>query len=300
MMRSAGEPTMSWNDRETLLALMLLAVAVMLWMPAAQALPVDPPAVRELRVCADPNALPMSNQQRQGAENRIAALIAADLHAKLRYTWYQQRRSFLRKTLKAGLCDVVMGVPPGLQGVLTTRAYYTSAYVFVSRREAKLTGFDDPALRNLKIGLQTIGAEGFNPPPASSLALRGLTANVVGYPVWSDDSQPGPQRRIVEAVARGDVDTAIVWGPLAGHFAKHYGNQLVVTPVVADAQLPSLEFAYDIAVGVRSDAVGLRDELQGVLDRRRSDIQAILKAYGVPLVHSRATAAHGGATASLQ
>lgn len=253
----------------------------------AQACPAKtPPHV--LDVCADPNDLPMSNRKLQGFENKIAALIAADLHATLRYTWYPQRRSFLRKTLKGGLCDVVMGVPPAFQGIATTRPYYTSTYAFVTgrQRHLKVSGFDDPELHGLKIGLQIIGVEGSNPPAASALAFRGLSANVVGYPVWGSDSEPSPQRKIVGAVANGDIDTAIVWGPIAGYFAKEYRNRVLVDPIVCDPQLPSLTFAYDIAVGVRAGDDELRDELQDVLNRRRADIDAILREYGVPLVHT--------------
>jgi mxaJ protein len=275
---------MSFNSKVTRIMLLAPAMALLI---AAQSC-IASQAQRELAVCADPNALPMSNRKLQGFENRIAAMIAADLHATLRYTWYPERRGFLRKTLRAGLCDVVMGVPSGLEGVSATRPYYTSTYAFVTaqQRHLNLASFDDPALHSLKIGLQTIGAEGSNPPPASSLALRGLAANVVSYPVWGDDSEPAPQRKIMGAVARGEIDTAIVWGPFAGYFAKQYRNQLAVTPILGDSQLPGLTFAYAIAIGVRNGEDGFRDELQDVLDRRRSDIEAILKAYGVPLVHT--------------
>lgn len=231
----------------------------------------------------------MSNRAQEGFENRIAALIASDLHLSLRYTWYAQRRGFLRKTLKAGLCDVVMGVPPGLPGVETTRPYYTSTYVFVTARQRRLslTKFDDPSLRTLKIGLQTLGSEGSNPPPAAALAVRGLSANVVGFPAWADDTEPTPQDQLVGAVARGEIDTAIMWGPFAGYFAKHYGNRLTLAPIAADPRLPDLIFNYSIAIGVRSDAWVLRDRLQTVLDRRRSEIDRILQAYGVPRTQNR-------------
>jgi mxaJ protein len=275
---------------------LLLSALVVVFAVTAQARPATT-SPRELVVCADPNDLPMSNRKLQGFENRIAALIAADLHATLRYAWYPQQRSFLRKTLKAGLCDVVMGIPTGLQGIATTRPYYTSTYVFVTARQRhlQLSGFDDPALRSLKIGLPMIGAEGSNPPPASALAVRGLAANVVGYRVWDGDSEPSPQRRIVGAVAKGEIDTAIIWGPVGGYFARQYRNKLTVNPVYRDPQLPDLTFAYDIAAGVRRGDDELRAQLQVVLDRRRTDIEAILKDYGVPLVHTSARAAANSA-----
>ena len=129
---------------------------------------------RELAICADPSNLPYSNDREQGFENRIADLLAQDLNATLRYTWNLQRRSFLRRTLNAGACDVVIGSPAGLQGMAQTRPYYASSYVFVTARDRRLQlqGFDDPQLRGLKIGLQAVGAEGANTPPASSSPKR--------------------------------------------------------------------------------------------------------------------------------
>lgn len=239
---------------------------------------------RELAVCADPANLPFSDRDKHGFENRIASLIAEELHAKVRYTWEIQRRGFLRRTLKSGACDVVMGASPGLPGVEVTRPYYGSSYVFVSRRESglKLGDLDDPTLRDLKIGLHAIASNGANTPPATALARRGIVENIVGFPMWGEDEVEAPQGRIIDAVAHGDIDTAIVWGPLAGFFAKRYGEQLVITPVSPDPQMPQLPFAYDISIGVREGDEKLLAELQAVLDRRQQDIAAILKDFGVP------------------
>jgi mxaJ protein len=268
---------------------------------AAQAQPDAGPAPasgRALAVCADPSNLPYSNQRQQGFENRIAALLADDLHASLRFTWNMQRRSFLRRTLNAGACDVVIGLPLGLQGVAQTRAYYGSSYVFVTRRqpglpELPLQGFDDPRLRPLKIGLQAVGAEGANTPPAMALARRGLVDRITGYPMWGDEADETPQGRIVDAVASGEIDVAIVWGPFAGYFAQAHAGQLALSPVAADPQQPALAFHYEMALSVRRSDGALRDELQQVLDRRQADIQAILREFGVPLANaaSAATAA---------
>ncbi|MBS0419524.1 MAG: quinoprotein dehydrogenase-associated putative ABC transporter substrate-binding protein [Proteobacteria bacterium] len=242
-----------------------------------------------LAVCADPNSLPLSNQKLQGFENVIAALIATDLHRTVRYTWYPMRRGFLRKTLNARLCDVVMGLPADLEGVATTRPYYSSTYVFVSSRQGSWqpAGLDDPALSHKKIGLPIIGAEGSNAPPAMALAARGLGANVVGYPVWASDSESTPQGRLVDAVTTGRIDTAIVWGPVGGYFAQHRRNPLLVSPIARDPRLPELTFQFPIAIGVRRGEEALRDEIQEVIDRRQSDINAVLKRYGVPLTHDR-------------
>jgi mxaJ protein len=286
-MRARADSRRRPGGRLTGLALALLAVA-----SAGPAAATEAPA-RELAVCADPSNLPFSNDRQEGFENRIASLVAADLHATLRYTWNMQRRSFLRRTLSTGACDVVIGVPAGLQGVMATRPYYTSTYVFVTdkRRSLRLTGFDDPALRDLKIGLQALGAEGANTPPASALAQRGLARQVTGFPMWGEEADETPQAHIIEAVASGQIDTAIVWGPFAGYFAKRHGQQLLVTPVVGDPKQPELAFRYAMAMGVRRGDEALLAELQTVLDRRQPEIQAILQTYGIPLVNEVPTPA---------
>ena len=260
----------------------LLACAVG-FVPAAQA--ADAPA-RELVVCADPSNLPFSNARQEGFENRIASLIARDLDVSLRYAWNMQRRSFLRRTLHAGACDVVMGVPAGLQGVVSSRPYYASSYVFVTASDRHLTlrGFDDPALRDLRIGLQALGAEGANTPPASALARRGIVDRIVGFPMWGAEDDESPPAHIVDAVASGAIDTAIVWGPFAGYFARAHAGKLTITPVLGDPQQPALAFRYEMSLGVRRGDDDLLKALQGVLDRRQAEVQAILREYGIPLV----------------
>jgi mxaJ protein len=155
------------------------------------------PPSRVLRVCADPNNLPYSNRAGEGFENRIAELLAADRHASLDYTWWPQRRGFVRNTLNTGACDVVMGVPAALELTSTTRPYYRSSYMFVSRRDRRLGlhSFDDPRLRELRIGVQMIGDDFANSPPAHALSSRGIVRNVVGYSVYGDYAQPRPCRR---------------------------------------------------------------------------------------------------------
>jgi mxaJ protein len=259
-----------------------LALTAALWGSASA----DEPNV--LAVCADPDNMPFSNDRLEGFENRIAGVIADELHASVRYTWSVQRRGFLRRTLQSGACDVVMGVPAGLPGVLATRPYYTSTYVFVSARERNLAlgDFDAPDLRSLKIGLQALGADGANTPPASALARRGLASQVVGFPMWGDSGAESARARIIDAVAAGEIDTAVVWGPLAGYFSKRHEDRLLLTPVVFDPKTPELIFVYEITLGVRRGEEAFRAQLQQALDRRRHDIQAILSEYGVPLAPS--------------
>ena len=240
-----------------------------------------------LKVCADPNNLPFSNRRLEGFENRLAELLAAELGASgVEYTWWAQRRGFFRNTLNARLCDVVLGVPAGFDMALTTAPYYRSSYAFVARadRRLRVRTFDDPALRRLKVGVQLVGDDGMNTPPAHALSRRGIVGNLVGYSVVGDYREENPPARIVDAVAAGDVDVAVVWGPLAGYFATREPVPLTVVPVTPQLDPPALPLAFDIAVAVRKGDVQLRDRIDAALRRRRADVERILDEYGVPRV----------------
>jgi mxaJ protein len=261
------------------------------WTPPQQSQPTAPPSVswrteHVLKVCADPNNLPFSNERGEGFENKIAELVARDLGARVEYTWWAQRRGFFRNTLKSGACDVVLGVPAGFEMALTTAPYYRSTYVFVSRESRKLgvTSFDDPKLRQLKIGVQMIGDDFANTPPAHALAARGIVENVAGYTLYGDYAQANPPARIVDEVAQGKIDLAVVWGPLAGYFAKRERVALAVVPVSPQIDRPFLPFVYDISMGVRRGDSELRDALEQIVGRRRVEIDKILDDYGVPRV----------------
>jgi len=151
-------------------------------------------------------------------------------------------------------------------------------------RHYGIRSFDDPRLRDLRVGVQMVGDDYANTPPAHALARRGIVRNVVGYTLYGDYRDPNPPARIVEAVARGDVDVAVVWGPLAGYFAKRERVPLDLTPVSPRVDPPRLPLTFAIAMGVRQGNVALRDSLQRVLDRRRPEIRRILDDYGVPQV----------------
>lgn len=236
---------------------------------------------RELRVCADPNNLPFSSNPAQGFENRIAELLARELKSTLAYTWRAQRRGFLRETLNAGRCDVVLGVPKGLEGVSTTRPYYRSAYVFVARDKASPASLDDPVLRQKLIGVQLIGDDGWNTPPAHALARRGIINNVRGYMLYGDYREPSPAGRIISAVGRGEIDIALAWGPLGGYFAAREHPPLHVMPV-SPLNEPGLPMAWDISMAVRKGDASLLAEIDGALAKLAPEIDAILAEYEVP------------------
>jgi mxaJ protein len=244
-------------------------------------------AERVLRVCADPNNAPLASRGAPSLEGDIAELIGRALGARVEYTWWAQRRGFYRNTLSAGACDVVIGVPAGSDPVRTTAPYYRSSYVFVARkgagedRGAGVRSLDDPRLRTLRIGVPLVGDDGANPPPVHALARRGIVDNVVGYNVVGDYTQDAPPAAVLRAVAAGEVDVAIAWGPLAGAFARTSRVPLELSPIAeeTDAGLP---MTFSIALGLRRADRVLAAELDGALASRRVELDALLDAWRVP------------------
>jgi mxaJ protein len=270
------------------LPLSVALVAVTFATASADVTAAGPAALQErkLVVCADPNNLPFSNRAGEGFENKLAKLLADDMGANLSYVWWAQRRGFARNTLNEGACDVWLGVASGVDRVATTRPYYRSTYVFVTRDDKPLKGLtlDDPRLRSLKIGVQMVGNDAMNTPPAHSLARRGLIDNVRGYMLYGDYEKPNPPAAIVAAVARGEVDVALVWGPLAGYFASLSSVALriePVTPALDDSQWPMV---YDISMAVRRGDLQLREQIESILSKEKPRIDALLTAYHVPQI----------------
>ncbi len=260
-------------------SILAASVVALGWASAAEAAP------QPLKVCADPNNLPFSNSAGEGFENRIADIVAADMGRTVEYTWWAQRRGFLRNTLKKGKCDVVMGVPIDLDMLATTRPYYRSRYVYVYRTDSGLDlhSMRDPRLRDLRIGVNLVGDDGTNPPPAHALGRQGIVDNVVGYLVYGDYKDAAPGRPIIDAVADGQIDVAAVWGPLGGYFAREEPTPLTIAPITDGDSFAPLTFAFSIGMGVRKGDDDLRRTLDDVIARRHQDIQAVLRDYGVPL-----------------
>lgn len=268
--------------RDTRVSLIVATLALCALCPAAPghaggATPV-------LTVCSDPNNMPFSNRAGEGFENRIAQLVAHDLHMKVRYVWWAQRRGFVRNTLKEAKCDLWPGIAQGVDNVVTTRPYYRSTYVFVTRKSSGLSGLtlDDSRLRSLSIGVQMIGNDAMNTPPAHAIARRGVIRNVHGFMLYGNYGRPNPPARIVEAVVKGDVDIAMVWGPLAGYFARHSPVPLRLEPVTPALDGGVWPMTYDIAMGVRRNEPQLRAQIEHTLISRKPQIDAILRDFGVP------------------
>jgi mxaJ protein len=249
---------------------------------------------REVRVCNDPNNLPFSNRRGEGFENKIVDLIAHELGATVQYTWWPERRGFIRNTLKAGLCDFIPGTVSGAKTIATTVPYYRSTYVFVTRPDApEIASLDDPVLHQLRIGVHLIGDDGFNVPPAHALARRGVTSNVRGFSIYGDYREDNPPARLIDAVASDDIDVAIAWGPLAGYFAARHDPPLRVTAVLPlhDGGFP---MTFPIAMGVRREDAAFRHELQSLILKKRGEIDAILTDYKVPRVDAFSRVARPG------
>jgi mxaJ protein len=249
----------------------VVALAVVLVSAAACA------QTRELRVCADPDNMPFSNRQQQGFENRIADVVAAALGERLTYVWQRMGRGFVREYIDKAQCDLVIGVPASFRPLLTTTPYYRSSYVFIvpARGALKSVSLDSPELHGLRIGVQVLD-ENYT-PPGSALARRGLQSEMVGFDTTGESADS-----IVRAVADHEVDVAVVWGPLAGYFAKPYDGALRLVPVEPEVDPPGLPFTFSISMGVRKTNVALRNDLEKVLTERRPQIEHILAEYNVP------------------
>jgi mxaJ protein len=251
---------------------------------AAQLRPnIEKPGV--LRVCADPDNMPLSNQKGEGYEQKIAQLIAKEWNSKVEYAWWPVRRGFFSRALNGRYCDVAIQAPTGLDMAGVTKPYFRSGYVFVTRKDRGLDikSLADPRLKKLKIGVNLLNSDAENTPPAMALSQYGVVGNLVGFTTfYSDSARP---EDIVNAVAKKDVDVAIVWGPLAGYFVKKSAVPLTLQPLPErDSLSPDFQFQYNIGMGVRRRDQALRDSLQGTLDRKGPEIQAILKQYAVPVL----------------
>ena len=242
---------------------------------------VEKPGV--IRVCADPDNMPLSNQKGEGFEQKIAELIAKEWNAKVEYAWWPVRRGFFARALNGRYCDLAVEAPPALDIASVTRPYFRSGYVFVTRKDSGLDikSLADPRLKKLRIGVNLLNSDAENTPPAMALSKYGVVGNLKGYSTFYTDTERPED--IVNDVAKKDIDVAIVWGPLAGYFAKRSAVPLSLQPLAERDSLSDLPFRFDIGMAVRRKDGALRDSLQKVLDRKGPEIQAILKEYGVPV-----------------
>lgn len=248
-----------------------------------------------LRVCADPNNLPLSNQNGEGYENKIAELFARDLGWKLEYTFFPQRMGFIRNTLRARepnserfKCDLVMGVPVGFELAATTKPYLRSTYALAYVGGRGLDGIRSPddlvklepaTLKKLKFGVfgQT--------PPVDWLLKHRLFDQAIPYQTQTGDPQQYPGEIIEKDLVAGKIDVAFVWGPIAGYFAKKANSaRIEVVPFAPD---PQIKFDYTIAMGVRFGERAWKERVEQLLEKNRNGIETILASYGVPQLNEK-------------
>lgn len=250
-----------------------LVVVLLLGVTAAQA--------GELRVCADPDNLPFSDARGEGFENRIVALLAREMGMGVAYVWANERRATAIEMMNKGRCDLVPGAIAGAVGVATTQPYMRSTYALVLRGDARVSGFDDPQLRRLRIGVQSVGDDAVT-PPVEALLHRGLGDNLRPFTLHGNAADPNTAGGMVRAVAARDIDAAVLWGPFAGYYAARQATAMTVVPVTASPDDPRMDFA--IGMAVRAGDVALRDALDRALAAKRDAIAAVLAEYRVPLL----------------
>ena len=237
---------------------------------------VDP---KVLRVCADPRDLPFSNEAGEGFENKIAELLAKKLGKTLAYEYYPGATGFVRNTLNAHHCDLIMGMPQGDDIVQGTNPYYRTSYALVSKQGSGLESVDsleDPRLRTKRIGIVA------GTPPATNLAVNGLLGNIKSYPLVVDTRVDAPTSAMMEDLEGDRIDVAILWGPIAGYFAKHAKIPVKVTPLVKETTGPRM--IYRIGMGVRHSDQEWKRLLNKIIAENQAEISHILAAYGVPLL----------------
>lgn len=232
-----------------------------------------------LRVCADPANMPFSNDKGEGFENKIAEIVAAELKIPVEYVWFPQAIGFIRNTLFARRCDVVMGYAQGDELVLNTNAYYLSVYALVYRRGAGLDGADrlsDPRLKDKRLGVIA------GTPPATTMALLGLMGHAKAYPLMVDRRYEAPGKRMAGDIRSGEVDAGVLWGPMAGYFAANGGEKLIVVPLLKETVGPRL--VYRITFGVRQLDDEWKRQLNELIAKLQGKFDAVLLKYGVPVL----------------
>jgi quinoprotein dehydrogenase-associated probable ABC transporter substrate-binding protein len=263
---------------------LLLAAAFAAWfaaVPAACAQMGEILDRTQLRVCADPNNLPFSNEKGEGFENKIAQLLGAELKLPVSYVFFPQVTGFVRNTLRARSCDLIMGAVAGDDIVQTTNPYYHSAYMAVYRadKDFAFTDFNDPKLRTLRLGIVSAT------PPANLLVTYDLLGNARSYALVVDTRYESPAHQMLNDLAKDEVDVGFLWGPIAGYYIKHENLPLKMAVLPNEAGAPRME--YRIAMGVRANEPEWRRRINAVILKQQPQITAILHDYGIPLLDAQ-------------
>jgi quinoprotein dehydrogenase-associated probable ABC transporter substrate-binding protein len=259
----------------------LLALSLVCWSGPAAAQTADIVDRSALKVCADPNNLPFSNEKKQGFENKIADLMGDAIKLKVQYTWFPQVIGFVRNTLQAHRCDVVMGTVAGDEIMQTTNPYYFTTYVMVYRSDKgfNLNGLQDPRLANLRLGVVSAT------PPSDLLVRHDLMAHAKPYQLTVDTRAESPTHQMIQDVVDGVIDVGFLWGPIAGYYRTHDQLPLVLTPIADEPGAPRMK--YHIAMGVRANEPEWRRRINAVILAQQPRITTILRDYGVPLLNEQ-------------
>ena len=231
-----------------------------------------------LRVCSDPANMPFSNNKGEGFENKIADIIADELKLKTEYRFLPQSMGFVRQTLALKRCDLIIGTVQGEELVLNTNHYYRSTYALVFKPGAGMDGVEtltDPKMKGKRVGIQ-IGA-----PSGDLVARAGLMANARPFRFFVDRRYESPAEEMFEAIRKGEIDAAVLWGPMAGYYATRGGDKLTVVPLLKDKNART---EFRITMGVRQSDVAWKRQLNQVISKRQPDIDKVLLEYGVPLI----------------
>ena len=237
---------------------------------------VDP---KVLRVCADPRNLPFSNEKGEGFENKLGELFAEKLQKKLDYMYFPQATGFVRMTLAAHRCDVIMGFPQGDDLVQGTNPYYRTAYALVAKQGSGLDDvatLEDARLKDKRIGIVA------GTPPATNMVVAGLMANARPYPLMIDTRFDSSSAAMIKDLMSGEIDAGVLWGPMAGYYAKQASPPLHVTPLVKETSGPRL--AFRIGMGVRPADQNWKRQLNRLIQENQPAINKILLDFGVPLL----------------
>lgn len=281
--RSSGGEVMPNRSGAVALAILLMTAGPVLAQAPGLGLGAELVDPHVLRVCADPNDLPFSNQAQDGFEDRIAAALAQDLGKKLGFTWQPQVFGFLRLTLDDYRCDLVMGITQGNGEVENSNAYYRSVYAVIYRPHSGfdgIQGLEDPRLKGKRIGIVA------GTPPASILAENGLLDHVHSYQLSVNLRFFAPARDMTEDLENGKIDVGVLWGPIAGYFASHSGGKIKIVPLLHELD-DGPPMAFSIVMGVRHGEDAWRRQVNAAIAKEQPTITRILESYGVPLLDDR-------------
>jgi quinoprotein dehydrogenase-associated probable ABC transporter substrate-binding protein len=231
------------------------------------------------RACGDPRNLPFSNDKGEGFENKLAELFAAKLGKKLSYTYFPQATGFVRMTLGAYRCDIIMGFPQGDDQAQVTIPYYRTTYALVAKRGSGLedvTAIDDPKLRDKRIGVVA------RTPPSTNMAMNGLLAHAKSYPLFIDTRADSSAQAMIDDLARGDIDCGILWGPMAGYYGSRANPPLVVVPLTKEAKGPQMTFR--IGMAVRPADQEWKRTLNRLITENQAEINKLLISYDIPIL----------------